>query len=169
MSAAGEMIHPCRHFKNKSKRKGLNRISRPVPTPACLDPRIIHHCNAAERLPRQRPSPSLSSYFAPSDYRVLIRKRWLLNPLFSSAVLVELREPEPQRNQWHQSDQYQDWPALPVWIRYSRKFANSPDTQPNISRYRAPVKDPVVSVGLLFHSLTDKLSLFCTVGKTSQS
>lgn len=167
------MIHPWRHFKNKSKCKGFNQISHPVPTSACLDPKhpwIIHHCSAAERLPRQRPSPSLSSYFAPSDYRVLIRKHWLLNPLFSSTVLVELREPEPQRNQWHQSDQYQDWPALPVWIRYSRKFANSPNTQLNISRYRAPVKDPVVSVGLLFQCThSHKLSLFCTVGKTRQS
>lgn len=32
------------------------------------------------------------------------------------------------RNQRHRWDQYQDQPALPVWIQCSRKFTNSPST-----------------------------------------
>lgn len=98
-------------------------------------PRITRHCTAAERLPREGPSPSLSSRFAQSESRVLIRKRWLLNPLFSPQLFTVDRVNQSLgltcaagKTSGISGDQYQDWPALPVWIRYSRKFANSLDT-----------------------------------------
>lgn len=49
------------------------------------------------------------------------------------------------RNQRHQWDQYQDWPALPVWIQCSRKFANSPSSPPLISHYHGVERSRSVS------------------------
>lgn len=78
------------------------------------------------------------------------------------------------RNQRHQWDQYQDWPALPVWIQCSRKFANSPSTPPFVSHYHMAMKDLGVSVALLLLAvctkpLADYLSFVCSVCETDQS
>lgn len=49
---------------------------------------FIRHCNAAVSLPGQGPLFPFSSCFALSDFRVLIRKCRLLNPLFSYATVA---------------------------------------------------------------------------------
>lgn len=78
------------------------------------------------------------------------------------------------RDQRHQWNQYQAWPALPVWTQCSRKFANSSSTPSLVSHYHTVMKDPGVSVALLLLTictkpLADYLSFACHVCETNQS
>lgn len=92
---------------------------------------FIRRCNpAGAAYLDEAPLLPLSFCFAPSDFRVLIRKLWtgLFPPsrlLSSHPTRVSLHS-ALHRSWRHQWDQYQDWPALPVRIQCSRKFANSP-------------------------------------------
>lgn len=132
---------------------------------------ISCQCNAAERLPRRGPSPSLSSYFAQSDDRVLIRKRWLLNPLFSSAVLVVCVNQGLSETSGISGISIRTGQLFLCGYTTAGSLLIAPDTQPNISRYRPPVKGCVVSVGLCSSAPTHLQTsyLFCSVGKTNQS
>ena len=94
---------------------------------------FICHCNAAVSLPGQGPPLSFFLLFCP----VRLRRFWLGSAGSWTLCFLTLWSPvlhlpglhstvfciENQRHQW---DQYQDWPALPVWIQCSRKFTNSP-------------------------------------------
>lgn len=69
-------------------------------------------------------------------------------------------------NQKHQWDQYQDWPALPVWIQYSRKFANSFSSLPLVPHSRTLMKGPGLAAALLLLTVCTKpfadfLSIVC--------
>lgn len=130
--------------------------------------------------PGQGPPLSFFLLFAQSDYRVLIRKWWLLTQCLLQPVPCITPSRASfccvlhQRNQRHQWDQYQDWPALPVRIQCSRKFSNSPSTPPLVSHYHTAMNDPGVSVALLLLALCakplkDYLSFVCSVCETDQS
>lgn len=163
------MIHPWQQIYYKKCKLNVRLINHA----SCLDPkqrRISRQCNAAERLPRRGPSPSLSSYFAQSDDRVLIRKHWLLNPLFSSAVLVGCVNQGLSETSGISGISIRTGQLFLCGYTTAGSLLIAPDTQPNISRYRPPVKGSVVSVGLCSSAPTHLQTsyLFCSVGKTNQ-
>lgn len=79
---------------------------------------------------------------------VLIRKRWLLNPLFSSAVLVVCVNQGLSETSGISGISIRTGQLFLCGYTTAGSLLIAPDTQPNISRYRPPVKDSVVSVGL---------------------
>lgn len=93
---------------------------------------FIHHCNPSGKTYLDKaPVFPFSSCFTLLDMNILIRKLWFLNPLVSPGCSLALNLSGVSFscvlhvNQGHQWDQYQDWPALPVRMQCSRKFANS--------------------------------------------